>query len=89
MVTKVVTEEGRWLAGLGEIARHCRIHRDTLRKKWMKEFAMPIIKIRGRWYSSVTQLEEWLAFPYLKARSQASPNPPHTSPKTSLLKGGK
>ena len=75
--------EGGWLMGLEEIARHCRIHPDTLRKKWMREFEMPIIKIRGRWYASSGQLDAWLAYPYQAARAQASPlSCPGSNPET-------
>ena len=69
-----------------EIARHCRVHRDTLRKSWMRNLDMPIIKIRGRWYASRTQLEAWLIYPYRKRISEASPpNPPDSTPEASRL----
>lgn len=55
-----------WLVSRRRIAQHCGIHPDTLRKRWMKKYKMPIVKIGGRWFADPYTLDEWLNYPYRK-----------------------
>ena len=72
-----------WLNGLYEIAQHCGIHIDTLRKGWMKTHDMPLTKIRGRWYADPETLTKWLNNPHEKAtlkNPRRTPKEPRKNP---------
>ena len=54
-----------WISGLGKIAAHMDICRDTLYAH-MKVFEMPIVKWKGKWFADPAALNKWLNSPYEK-----------------------
>jgi len=49
-----------WLNGVPAIAEYIGIHPDTLRKRWMKKFDWPFVKIGGRWCVHPSTLDKFL-----------------------------